>query len=138
DRDMNDKRPLVTILLSPATKSMVLGDNGAAALAEVADVRFAPEDPAEWDLPVLLADATACLTGWGTPRLSAELLEQCSRLGLIAHTAGSIRNLVPEDLVGTRVRVCQSAAVIALSVAEHTLTQMLVCLRQVHLLDRGL
>lgn len=132
------ERPVVSVLLTAGTKEMVLGQSALDQLAEVAEVRTAEGEPGDWDLAGLLGDATACVTGWGTPRLTAEVLAGCERLGLVAHTAGSIRNLVPEELVGSRIRVCQSAAVIAMSVAEHVLTQILMCLRELHRLDQGL
>jgi phosphoglycerate dehydrogenase-like enzyme len=57
-------------------------------------------------------------------------------LRLVAHTAGSIRQLLPEGLVGSAVRVSSAAHVIADAVAEFTLLQILCSLRGLHVLDR--
>jgi phosphoglycerate dehydrogenase-like enzyme len=131
-------RPRVAVLLSESTRRMVLSEAAEERLTEVADVRFAAGDPAGWDLTELVEDAIACLSGWGTPPLSAELFAARPELRLVAHTAGSIRRLVPQELVGKRIVVCQSAAVIAESVAELVILQMLSSIRELHLHDAGL
>jgi phosphoglycerate dehydrogenase-like enzyme len=131
-------RPRVAVLLSEKTREMVLSKAAEERLAEVADVRFAAGEPAGWDLAELTQGAIACLSGWGTPPLPAELFTARPELRMVAHTAGSIRRLVPQDLVGDRIVVCQSAAVIAESVAELVILQMLSSLRELHLHDAGL
>jgi phosphoglycerate dehydrogenase-like enzyme len=128
----------VAVLLTDPTRAMVLSRRTEERLESLADIRYAAGPPSTWDLPGLLHGAVACLTGWGTPRLGDDLLAACPDLGLVAHTAGSIRNLVPQEAVGHRVTVCQSAAVIAESVAELVIAQMLAGLRELHLLDKGL
>lgn len=131
-------RPGVCVLLTDKTREMVLTPSALERLRAVADVRLAPAEAADWDLTALLSDCVACLTGWGTPSIPGDVLDKCPDLGLVAHTAGSVRRLVPAERVGRDVRVSQAAAVIAESVAEHVLTQILLCLRELHLHDRGL
>jgi len=134
----SDDRPRVAVLLTEPTRAMVLTAAAEERLAAVAEVRR-PVGPADaWDLPALLEGAVACLTGWGTPRLDDDVLDACPDLGLVAHSAGSIRNLLPQRAVGDRVVVCQAAALIADSVAELVVLQMLSALRELHLLDKGL
>lgn len=132
------KRPTVAVLLTGATRGMVLADETRARLAEVAELREAPPDPAAWDRRGLLQGAVACLTGWGTPGFDVALLDACPDLRLVAHTAGSVRGLLPVEAIGGRVRVCQAAALIADSVAELVILQILTSLRELHLHDRGL
>ncbi|MGH3490147.1 MAG: hydroxyacid dehydrogenase [Actinopolymorphaceae bacterium] len=128
----------VAVLLTADTRSMVLTDDAEHRLTALGDVRWA-EGPADtWDLPELLEVAVACLTGWGTPRLDDDLLAKCPDLALVAHSAGSIRNLLPQQAVGSRVMVCQAAALIADSVAEFVIAQIFAWLRELHLHDRGL
>ena len=130
--------PLVAVLLTEQTRAMVLSKQAEERLGSFADVRVAAGPPAGWDLPSLLDGAVACLTGWGTPRLGDDVLAACPDLALVAHTAGSIRNLLPRQAVGPRVTVCQAAALIAESVAELVIAQMLAALRELHLLNKGL
>lgn len=131
-------RPRVCVLLSESTRRMVLSEAAERRLTEIAETRWAEGVPSEWELPALLDGAVACLTGWGTPPLRGELFERLPDLRLVAHTAGSIRSLVPANLVGHRVSVCHAAELIADSVAELVIAQMLSGLREPHLLDAGL
>jgi phosphoglycerate dehydrogenase-like enzyme len=131
-------RPVVAVLLTEATKQLVFTEDSAARLAAVAEVRYAEGAAESWDLPKLLDGAVACITGWGTPHLSQPVLDASPDLRLVAHTAGSIRNLLPQEAVGRQVLVAQSAAVIAESVAELVILQMLSSLRELHRLDAGL
>ncbi|MBM7785163.1 hydroxyacid dehydrogenase [Tenggerimyces flavus] len=130
--------PVVTVLLTEATKQLVFSAETASRLAGLAEVRYAEGPASSWDLAALLDGAVACVTGWGTPRLEQDVLDVSPSLRLIAHTAGSIRNLLPQDAVGRQVRVAQAAAVIAESVAELVILQMLSSLRELHRLDHGL
>ncbi|MEQ7128976.1 hydroxyacid dehydrogenase [Actinopolymorpha sp. B11F2] len=128
----------VAVLLTAATRSMVLTTETERRLDALGNVRWADGSPDAWDLPELLDGVVACLTGWGTPRLGDDILTKCPDLALVAHSAGSIRNLLPQEAVGTRVTVCQAAALIADSVAEFVIAQILAWLRELHLLDAGL
>lgn len=131
-------RPKVTVLLTEHARDLVMTDEAWHRLQAVADIVVASGPPGEWDLSALVGDSVACLTGWGTPALNEEILDHAPALGLVAHTAGSVRHLVPPNVIGKRIAVCQSAAVIATSVAEMVVLQMLTALRELHLLDRGM
>lgn len=135
---MDRSRPVVTLLLTEATRAMVLSHEAAQRLSAVADVRAAAGGPATWDLLTLLRGAVACMTGWGTPGLDRGVIDASRDLRLVAHTAGSVRYLLPVDAIGSRLRVCQAASAIAGSVAEMVVLQILTGLRELHCLDRGL
>jgi phosphoglycerate dehydrogenase-like enzyme len=87
-------------------------------------------------LPDVLAGADVCLTGWGTPPLPIAALPADARLRLIAHTAGSVRHLIPPEAYARGIQVAHAAAVIADAVAEITLLLMLEGLRRVGEMDR--
>lgn len=129
------ERPPVTVLLTDRVRAMVMGDAAAARLENFAEVRWAEGPPEGWRLGELLDGARACITGWYTPRIGAELLDANPDLGLIAHTAGTIRDMLPLDSVGTRIRVSHATIFFAPSVAEFTIMQMLSCLRHLPALD---
>lgn len=131
-------RPTVAVLLPEKTRRQVLSADAERRLSEVADCRWAAGDAGSWDVDALLDGAVACLTGWGTPPLGAETLLTHRDLRLVAHTAGSVRRLVPQEVVGTQVTVCQAAALIADSVAEMVILQILSSLRELHRMDAGL
>lgn len=133
------ERPRVAILLTPERRREVLTAEAERQLASFSTVVI-PERPelAATELPALLDGAIACLTGWGTPPLSEELLAACSELRLVAHTAGSIRRLVPPFAFAHGLRVTHAAAIIADSVAEFVIAQALLWLRQPHEMDRAM
>lgn len=117
---------------------MVLRDSAAARLEENADVVWAPGDTSDWDLDELLREADAAITGWFTLPLSTELLDQHPRLRFVAHTAGTVRGLIPLEAIGPRLRVSQATQFFAPSVSEFTIMQILSGLRHLPALDREL
>ena len=61
------------------------------ALSKLPD-RITPEYMLE-----ALADADVAVTCWHTPAFTDEMLERLPKLRLVAHAAGSIKNLVPKS-----------------------------------------
>jgi len=108
-------------------------------LASFTEVRN-PDNPliTSEDLPELLQGVTACLTGWGTPPLSDEVLAQCPDLRMIAHTAGTVRTLVTPLAVERGLRLSHAAAIIGDAVAELVITQALLFMRPLHEIDRAM
>jgi phosphoglycerate dehydrogenase-like enzyme len=132
-------RPTVVVLLAPAMRRKILSPAAEAALAQLAEVRSVGEGELLPErLPALLAGARACVTGWGTPPLTEEVLAGSPKLGLVAHTAGSIRRLVPPEAIENGLLVSHAAIHIAEAVAEYTIAQILLHLRQPHRHDAGM
>lgn len=128
----------VTVLLTDKARRQLLGDAAAERLEHVASVAWAVGDPSTWNLDELLNGAQAALTGWWTPPLSRELIESHPSLGFIGHTAGSVRGLIPLELIGSRIRVSQATQYFAPSVSEFTILHILSALRYLPSLDREL
>ena len=68
----------------------------------------------------------ALITGWGSPPLKKTVFENADRLKIIAHSAGSIKYMLSEDVVQNyiiprRICVCNAPRAIAYNVAETTL-----------------
>jgi phosphoglycerate dehydrogenase-like enzyme len=126
-------KPTVAILIPEATRKKVLSPEALENLAGFARVRLPNGSSLTTDdLAPMLDGAVACITGWGTPPLSAHLLTDKPNVGLVAHTAGSIRNLVPVDLMEGGLRVSHAAAIIADAVAEFVISEALLGLRPLH------
>lgn len=66
-----------------------------------------------------------CITCWGTPSFTDDLLVKAERLKFIAHAAGSIKNLAPKSFWSTGCRITSNAQVIAEDVAQTTLAFIL-------------
>ena len=133
-------RPRVALLIPASRQPEVLTPEALAHLHEVAEVIGGDQEASEIaaTLPSLLADADACLTGWGTPPLPESALDSARHLRLIAHTAGSVKRLVPPSIFARGIIVCHAANIIADAVAEYTILTILLGLRRVHEMDRAL
>jgi phosphoglycerate dehydrogenase-like enzyme len=114
-------------------RQSILSPNAEKDLASFATV-VSGSTPEE--LPELLEGAVACVTGWGTPPLTDDVLRNSGDLRLVAHTAGSIHKLVPAAALARGLRVSHAAAIIADSVAELVLGQALRFLRNLDAIDR--
>src|SRR5258708_2290822 len=133
------KRPVVAMLVEAKLQSRIFSPASLERLATVAHIM--PNSRSvltDADLPDLLTGAVAWLTGWGTPPLTDAILEQCSSLRLVAHTAGSIHHLVSPALFQRNIRVTHAASALAEGVAEFTVLQMLQCLRRLDQFEQRL
>ncbi|WP_256761029.1 hydroxyacid dehydrogenase [Cohnella sp. WQ 127256] len=60
----------------------------------------------------------ACITTWGSPKFTSEVLARAERLKFIGHGAGSVASIVNEDVFDTSITVTSANKVLALSTAE--------------------
>ncbi|TDE03107.1 hydroxyacid dehydrogenase [Jiangella asiatica] len=135
---MTEPSPRVAVLLTDRARAMVMSDRAAERLDALTEVTWASGNADDWDLDSLLEGAVAAVTGWFTPWIGADLLERHPRLRFLAHTAGSVRGLLPLELVGARLRVSHATPLFAPAVSEFTIMQMLSCLRHLPALDKGM
>lgn len=133
-------RRRVVVTMPPARVAQVLTGEARERLRALADVVLVEGDTATIaeQLDGLVAEADIVLSGWGSPPLTEAHLDRAPRLRLIAHTAGSIKRLVPAVAFGRGIVVSHAAGVIAEAVAEMTVLLMLAGLRDVRRLDAAL
>ena len=81
------------------------------------------------EISVYAGDAEVILTGWGHCMLDSNALENTS-IKLLAHTGGSVGNVVNEETYASGVRVISGNNVYADSVAEGVLAYMFMALRR--------
>ena len=108
------------------------------ALRDLVEVTFPTTERnlTEAELAQLLPGHALVLTGWGTPTFSAAVRAAATDLKLVAHSAGSIKKLLPPPVFEQGIAVTHAAAAIAPAVAEMTVLLILLSLRQAHQLDR--
>jgi phosphoglycerate dehydrogenase-like enzyme len=70
--------------------------------------------------------ADVLLTGWGCPRIDADVLARAPRLRFVAHTGSSIKPLVSDALWERGIMVSSAAAANAIPVAEFALAAILL------------
>ncbi|MFD3520158.1 hydroxyacid dehydrogenase [Streptomyces sp. NPDC058653] len=100
------ERPRAVCVMDPVAAELVLPADLRERLAGL--VRLDPA-PAGSGPAGALGDAEILVSGWGCPRLTAEVLAEAPRLRLVAHAAGSVRSLVG-DAVWERGIAVSSAA----------------------------
>ena len=90
------------------------------------------------DLRERLPGIDVCVTGWGSPALSADAIEAADRLSLVAHVGGSVGTIATEALYDRGVAVCSAVGAMAPFVAEGILAYALAGLRELPAFDREL
>lgn len=83
------------------------------------------------ELKGILADYDGVITGWGSAMLDKSVLENNDRLKLIAHTGGTVGNLVDEYAYEKGITVMSGNMLYAESVAEGTIAYMLMAQRRI-------
>ncbi|MBT1104253.1 oxidoreductase, partial [Streptomyces sp. Tu10] len=86
--------------------------------------------------PGALEGVEVLLTGWGAPVLDADLLAHAPELKAVLVAAGSVRHLTTPEFWARGIPIVSAAAANARPVAEFTLGQILLGLKQVHRLGR--
>ena len=119
-------KPVVAILLPKSTQQQVFSETTVARLNERFDARWPkcegklPDDEAAG----LLAEAEACMTGWSSPNVGGPLLAKAPKLRLLAHSAGTVKPYVSDELWKRGIVVTSAAAGIAVDVAHYTIGLM--------------
>ncbi len=80
----------------------------------------------------------AVITGWGSPVFDEEVLKKADRVRLVAHSAGSIRNILPRAVFDRGIQVTHAAAAIAPAVADISLLLIMTMLRRLPAYDRAM
>jgi len=108
------------------------------ALKKLGNVTFNDKDepftPAELERNI--KDIDVCLTHWSCPLFTERVLQHANRLGLIAHAAGSVGDLVTRQVYERGIKVCSANQIMAKSVAEGVLAYILAGVRHIATYDR--
>ncbi|NJP51978.1 hydroxyacid dehydrogenase [Streptomyces sp. SBST2-5] len=79
-----------------------------------------------------LAEAHILLTGWGAPRVDADVLRHAPELAAVAHAGGSVKAHLDRACWERGIAVSTAAGVNAQPVAEYTLAMILLAGKKVH------
>lgn len=80
---------------------------------------------------LLLAEASACVTSWGSPRFTPQLLDAAPNLRLIVHAAGSVKPIVTEAVYERGIPITSGAQAIGVGVAETALGFIIMSMKNV-------
>lgn len=131
-------QPSVLVTITPALYHQLFDATAQARLNAVAQVSLHTADR-NWtseELARHIRGFDVAITGWGTPVFDPGVMAAADRLQLIAHSAGSIKRMLPPHVFDSEVQVTHAAVAIAPAVAEMTVLLILLSLRQVHVQDR--
>ena len=126
------------VAVRPTLFNALFSEQSQQDLASLAALRYQEEDGrlSEDEMIALVRDCEVAVTGWGTPPFSQNVVDACPNLKLVAHSAGTIKNLLPDPVWNRGIKVVHAAAAIAPAVAEMTVLLMLMCRRDVHNINR--
>lgn len=80
--------------------------------------------------PETLRDLDVIFSGWGAPRMDDAFLAHAPNLKFVFYGAGSVRAMVTDAFWARGIRLCSAWGANAIPVAEFTLAQILLCLKQ--------
>lgn len=136
---MATARPKILIALRQALYDQLFAPAQQERLRGLGDLTMPAHegDLNEAQLTALIGGHDIVITSWGTPSFSPAVLAKADRLQLIAHSAGSIKRLLPPPVFAAGRRVTHVAYSMSIPVAETTLALILLCLRNYHKIDRA-
>lgn len=103
----------------------------ARSLAEVADVVTAVDGFSTAEARRALAEADVIVTGWGTQRIDAAVLDSAPQLRSILHVGGTVKDLLDPDVWSRGITVSSAVDANALPVAEYTLAMILIANKRI-------
>jgi phosphoglycerate dehydrogenase-like enzyme len=125
--------PTVYLALSPDLVRELDLEAQLPRLATVARIERwpGPGNPTPDAVADALKYAQVLITGWGTPALEAlaDWSPQAFAVGLVAHTAGTVKQLVPVEAIERGLLVTHANDSLAVAVAEFTLGAILMARR---------
>lgn len=129
---------ILVVMADDITRRRFIRPEHMQMLEKLGDVEVNPLSR-QWtgaELAGHIAGADVCITGWGCPEFTEEVLENADRLRLIVHTGGSVAALTREPVYDRSVRVISGNDMYARSVAESVIAYALYALRDLGRFNR--
>ncbi|WP_128380588.1 hydroxyacid dehydrogenase [Streptomyces cavernae] len=122
------ERPLALFATTPAFVPRIFPPGVLERLRGAVDIdpALVAEDFTAPRVREVLAAAEVLVTGWGCPRLDAEVLDAAPKLRAVLHSAGSVKGFLTPAVFDRGITVSSAADVNALPVAEYTLAMILL------------
>ncbi len=96
------------------------------SLAEIADVVGTVDGFSTPEAHEALRTAEVIVTGWGTPRIDAAVLDRAPELRSVLHVGGTVKELLAREVWERGIQVSSAVDANAQPVAEYTLAMILV------------
>ena len=104
----------------------------AEKLASLGELTWNPRDRqyTNEELADAIKNADVCVTGWGCPQLTYDVIKNARNLRLVAHTGGSVATLVSKELYEKGIKIISGNKIYAESVAEGVIAYILTAFRK--------
>lgn len=133
---MTDKTPILVAIRRSLYDDLFGGDSDER-LRQVSELHFAVDETnlTSAELASAICGFEIVLTGWGAPRFTDGVLAAADRLRLIAHSAGTVKYMLPPPAFEAGRRVTHVAAALAPPVGEMTVLLIMLSLRRLSEID---
>jgi phosphoglycerate dehydrogenase-like enzyme len=123
----------ILLAITPDLRRRIFTPEVEADLAQLGQLNFHERSTnlTSAELAAKVGEFDAVITGWGSPPFDQSVLAAKGKLRIVAHSAGSIKHLLPPELFKSGIAVTHAAAAIAPAVAETSLALTLALLRRV-------
>jgi phosphoglycerate dehydrogenase-like enzyme len=130
--------PAIWVTLRPSLHQILFSAESDQLLRTLGEITFHEREQnlSTQELVEGIGHYDVVVTGWGAPKFDNDVLNAAGRLRLIAHTAGSIKAMLPPPVFAHGLAVTHAAVAIAPAVAEMTLALILTSLRNIPKLDQ--
>ncbi len=133
-------KPKVLVLPGPTLYHRLFNAETDARLRNLAEVTFNERDE-NWTsehLAEAIGPYDGLVTCWGSPPITEEVLDAAPNLKVIAHSAGSVKGIIRENVLERGIKVSSASIAMAPAVAEFSLILTFLGLRPIHEYDFGM
>lgn len=131
-------KPKVLYVPTPSHTKRAFRDSDYQRMCSRFDVTANPSDknPTSEQVAAQIKGFDALVTGWGVPPLTEQVFENADRLRIIAHSAGSVKGFLSQQVVDKyllprRIVVFSANHAIAYNVAEYTVGMLITASRRI-------
>lgn len=130
----------ILVTLPTGLRETLVSEDLERRLEALGDVAYNESDEqfTEATLRERIEGIDVCVTGWGSPTLTADVIRAADDLALVAHVGGSLAPYASEALYEQGISVCSAVREMAPYVAEGTLGMILASLRDLPRYDAAL
>jgi len=119
-------KPRVFIAIKPGQLFENVNDEFFAQVKDRVQLAFLKtETPSDEEVASELSKADVLITGWGTPNITAEMIEAAPNLKLVIHAQGGVKHLPYEAILQRGIPLVNSAHAYARTMVEATMGMML-------------
>ena len=123
----------ILVLPPPKLRADLFEPSVEARLNALGEIIANPNDRnyTSEELADLIPGMEACITSWGSPKFTDEVIARSDSLKVIVHAAGSVKGLLTPAVFEKGIAVCTSQPAMGISVAAMTVAMMEIMLRNV-------